>query len=86
MAADGTVEEALRRAALAKPFEIGHEEEPVAAVEDLRDPDRTAHCKAILVPLEGIFWRAVGGEGVLLGVELVIAVELEQCAMKTVGS
>src|SRR5262245_8904608 len=54
--------------ALAQAFPIDHEEEPVFAIDDLRQHDRSANCEAILISLE---WRNRFGRPV----EVVLRIE-----------
>src|SRR6266571_6625725 len=69
-------EELTAQPALFESLEVRHEEEPVLPVVDLRQPNGSAQCESVLVPLEG-FPQPFTRECILPRIELVIAKELE---------
>ena len=75
------VVDALHLAALAEPLVVRHEEEAILAIEQLGDRHRAAEREAELVPLEGVLFGAVGGEGIVLGIQFVVAEELIERAV-----
>ena len=74
-----------QRLGLAQALPVEHEEQPVAAVQQVGDDDRAAQRRAVLVALERRDRPIVAIE-VVLGVERRMARELEHRAMELVGA
>src|SRR5207253_8957084 len=82
----GHAKHLLRLIAQPEPFVIGHEEQAVSAIEDFWNLDRTAQCKAELVPLKRRGGGHAAREGVGTGVESAVAKKLKHRAVVSIRS
>src|SRR5262245_35215735 len=68
--------QALVRPAALKSLEIRHEKQPVLAVEELGNPDRTTECEAVLIPAERRFGGIRTDKIVRFRIQIAVAEEL----------
>jgi len=80
------VEYGLALPPLAETFEVRHEEQPVASVEELRNRHWTVEFEAVLIPPERALGRAQSRECVLLRVERAVAQKFERRAVKGIAA
>jgi hypothetical protein len=81
----GHVTEQLDLFPLPEALEIGHEEQPVAPVEQSRNPDRTAQSKPVLVPAKRRARRARFGERIGLRIQIGVPEEFEDRAVEPIA-